>query len=99
MRRLLRYVEYLVAWGGLFFMSRTFTTYLTPIGAESAPMVQLIGALLGLYAGLALLVQRQAVARILGLYWPVLLPVGLAVLSLGWSEDPDLSCVVRAVWS
>ncbi|WP_421703053.1 O-antigen ligase family protein [Aliiroseovarius sp.] len=91
MRRLLRYVEYLVAWGGLFFMSRTFTTYLTPEGSESAPMVQLIGALLGVYAVLALLLHRQAVARILGLYWPVLVPVGLAVLSLGWSEDPNLS--------
>ena len=91
MRWLTRYVEIVVAWGGLFFMSRTFTTYLTPEGSESAPMVQLIGALLGLYAGLALLMQRQALARIFGLYWPVLVPVGLAVLSLGWSEDPSLS--------
>lgn len=91
MRRLARYVEYLVAWGGLLFMSRTFTTYLTPEGAEAAPLVQLIGALLGLYAGLGLLLQRRAFARILGLYWPVLLPVALAVLSLAWSEDPELT--------
>jgi len=87
----LRLAEFGIALGGLFFMSGTLTSYLTPLGSETAPMVQLIGGLLGLYAGIVLLFQRHAVARILGLYWPAVLPVLMAVMSLAWSQDIALT--------
>lgn len=87
----LRLVEFAIALFGLFFMSGTLNSLLAPPGAVSAPMVQAIGGALGLYSVVALLLIRDAIGRTLGLYWPMILPVALAVMSLAWSEDVSLT--------
>jgi O-antigen ligase len=91
MKLILRIIEYAIATGGLFFMSGSLTSLLTPVGSETAPMVQVIGASLGLFGFIALLATRGAVARILTLYWPAILPIMFAVASLVWSFAPDLT--------
>lgn len=88
---LIRPLEFAIALFGLFFMSGTLTAFLTPLGSDNAPLVQLVSALLGLYALVGLFAQRHAFGRIVALYWPVLLPMGLAILTLAWSEDIWLS--------
>ncbi|QBY01799.1 O-antigen ligase family protein [Rhodophyticola sp. CCM32] len=91
MTSLSRLVEYGIALFGLFFMSGTLTSFLTPQGSATAPLVQAIGAALGLYSVVALLFTPNSIPRVLGLYWPALLPVLLAVMSLGWTEDTSLT--------
>jgi O-antigen ligase len=91
MRGYLRKAEFAVAVFGLFFMSGTLTAYLTPAGSDTAPMVQLIGALIGGFSIIALLASRGAIARILTENWPAILPVMFAVLTLAWSEDATLT--------
>ncbi|QXT39455.1 O-antigen ligase family protein [Gymnodinialimonas ceratoperidinii] len=91
MRRYLRRAEIAFAVFGLFFMSGTLTAYLTPAGSESAPMVQLIGALIGLFSVVALLATPGSIARILTENWPAIFPVLFAVLTLAWSEDTTLT--------
>lgn len=86
-----RLVEFAIALFGLFFMSGTLTSLFTAQGATSSPLVQAIGGALGLYALGTLLMVRQSIPRILGLYWPALLPVLFAIMSLAWSEDGGLS--------
>lgn len=87
----LRMAEFALALFGLFFMSGTLTSYLTPSGSETAPMVQVIGGLLGLYSVGVLLAIRGAIPRIMALYWPAVLPVLFAVMTLIWSEEPSLT--------
>ena len=91
MKPILRIIEYAIATGGLFFMSGSLTSLLTPVGSETAPMVQVIGASLGLFGFIALLATRGAVARILTLYWPAILPILFAVASLVWTVAPELT--------
>ncbi|EBA13100.1 O-antigen ligase family protein [Roseobacter sp. CCS2] len=91
MRTVFRILEFAIALFGLFFMTGSLTTYLTPQDAETAPLVQLIGASLGVFAILVLVSNRGAVSRILAEYWLALLPVGFAIVSLAWSEDLALT--------
>lgn len=91
MRSLLRKGEFAFAAFGLFFMSGTLTAYLTPSGSDTAPMVQLLGALIGLFSIVALLAIRGAVTRILREFWPAIIPVLFAVITLAWSEDVTLT--------
>lgn len=83
--------KYLIALLGLFFMSGTLTSYLTPSGSETAPMVQVFGAAIGLFSCVALLFHRDAIPRIIGSYWLALIPVLFAVASLAWTADFALS--------
>ncbi|WP_156945852.1 O-antigen ligase family protein [Roseicyclus elongatus] len=76
---------------GLFFMSGTLTTALTPQGSETAPMVQLLGASLGLFGGIALLTIKGSLSRIFSLYWASILPVLFALATLAWTAAPDLT--------
>lgn len=87
MKIVFRLMEIAIGIFGLFFMSGTLTTILTPQDSETAPMVQVIGAGLGLFALISLLSVRGSIAQIFWLYWPVVLPVLFAVLSLVWSDD------------
>lgn len=91
MSSLLRKSEFAFASFGLFFMSGTLTAYLTPSGSTSAPMVQLLGALIGFFSIVGLLAIRGSVARILREYWPAIIPVLFAVATLAWSEDVALT--------
>jgi O-antigen ligase len=91
MKSPLRIIEYSIATFGLFFMSGTLTRLLTPEGSETAPLVQVLGAALGLHASIALLTIRGAVPRIFSLYWPAILPVLYALATLVWTAAPDLS--------
>jgi O-antigen ligase len=91
MRSLLRKGEFAFASFGLFFMSGTLTAYLTPSGSTSAPMVQLLGALIGFFSIISLLAIRGSVARIFREYWPAIIPVLFAVATLAWSEDVALT--------
>lgn len=86
-----RTLEILIALFGIYFMSGSLTTPLTPAGSDASFGVQAIGALLGLGAILTLAATPGAINRVIVLYWPVLLLPALAVLSLVWSVDPALS--------
>ncbi len=91
MTRMLRPVEFGYALAALFFMTGGLTVLLTPEGAEGSAKLQAIGGLIGLYSLLALALVPGALNRALVLYWPVLVAPALAVLSLLWSVDPDLT--------
>ncbi|PJI92676.1 O-antigen ligase [Yoonia maricola] len=91
MKSFFRISEFAVALFGLFFMTGALTAYLTPQDAETAPIVQVIGAGLGIYGALTLLSIRGAISRILATYWPAILPVAFAIMSLAWSEDVALT--------
>lgn len=84
-------VEVLFALFGLYFMSGSLTTPMTRAGTESSLAVQAIGALLGVAAFIALALKRGATNRAIMLYWPVLVPPLLAVVSIAWSVNPELS--------
>lgn len=91
MMSVLRTAEMAFALFGLFFMSGTLNSYLSEPGAISAPLVQAVGGVVGLYSALAILVIRGSLTRIFGNYWPALLPVLFTLLSLIWSEDSGLT--------
>ncbi|MEQ8367853.1 MAG: O-antigen ligase family protein [Roseicyclus sp.] len=84
-------VEYAIAYVGLLFMSGALNTFLAPQAATSAPLVQAMGAALGLYSILGLLAMRNATGRIFGLYWFALIPVVVAAASMGWTDNLSLS--------
>jgi O-antigen ligase len=86
-----RLAEFAIALLGLFFMSGTLTSILTPEGSATAPLVQVIGGVLGLFSVFILLSMRNSIPQIFTLYWLALLPVALAVLSLAWTEDVSLT--------
>jgi len=84
-------MEYAIAMFGLFFMSGSLTSTLTPEGSETAPMVQILGASLGLFGGIALLTIKGSIARIFTVYWASILPVLFALATLAWTAAPDLT--------
>lgn len=76
---------------GLFFFSGSLVVPLTPAGATSSPMVQLLGLSLGMMAFIGLALRDGAFGRTIGFYWPVVVPVALAFASMAWSVEPSLS--------
>jgi len=76
---------------GLFFMTGGLVAVLTPNNSSNAPMIQLLGIMIG---GLALLdlALRPAVARRpIDVYIPVGLVVLFAVMSILWAVDGPLA--------
>ncbi|MGJ8624635.1 MAG: hypothetical protein ACSHW1_17975, partial [Yoonia sp.] len=74
--------EFAIALFGLFFMSGTLTSILTPEGSTTAPLVQVIGSALGLFSVAMLLAMRYSIRQIITLYWLAIIPVLLALASL-----------------
>lgn len=80
-----------VALAGLFFMTGSLVVTLTPEGAAGSARVQALGVLFGAAGAVGLMARRGALNRVVQLYWPALLGPALAVASLLWSVEPDLT--------
>jgi O-antigen ligase len=76
-----------LAFFGFVYMSGGLTLLLTPTGSEDSPLTQLLGIAIGGLSVLALLFTPRPRDRPKGVYWPILIVLAFAVLSVAWAVD------------
>lgn len=91
MKRQIRIAEYGFAFLALFFLTGGTTNLFTAPGSTEAPMVQLLGILIGVISAGLLALNPKHANKALRLYWPVLMLPAFALFSLLWSADPTLT--------
>jgi len=86
-----RLVKHAFAVFGLVYMTGALVFMLTPKGADEAPMVQLLGIVIGLVSAGSLLLMRGPARLPLQAYAPLAVILTFAALSTLWAVDFQLS--------
>lgn len=91
---MLKAFDYAYAVFGLFYMSEGFAGLLSA-GVEEvdagSPALRNLGVVIGLVALLRLVVNLPALKDVVERGWPMLVPVLVALVSILWSGDPELT--------